>query len=95
MEDGYDDVAHVGGCGRVIERLPWKISGIGGIEIDDGPGKNTYPTVVRIVLYYRGYMANRVRNESWVKANTRIIVAQVLFDSCCIKRNGQGVMGDD
>ena len=66
MEDGYDDVAHVGGCGRVIEGLPWKISGIGGIEINDGHGKNTSPTVVRIVLYERGCMANRVRNESWV-----------------------------
>ena len=75
MEDSYDDVAHVGGCGRVIEGLPWKISGIGRIEIDDGHGKNTYPIVVRIVLYDCGYMAKRVRNESWVKAKTLIIVA--------------------
>ena len=79
MEDGYDDVAHVGGCGRVIERLPWKISGIGRIEIDDGHDKNTHLTVVRIVLCGRGYMANGMRNEPWVKANTCIIVAQVFF----------------
>ena len=75
LEDGYDNVAHVGCCGWVIKGLPWKSRGIGGVEVYDGHGKNTYPTVVRIVLYNCGYMAQRVRNESWVKAKTLIIVA--------------------
>ena len=89
LEDGYDNVAHVGCSGWVIKGLPWKSRGIGGVEVYDGHGKNTYPTVVRIVLYNCGYMAQRVRNKSWVKAKTLIIVAQVLFDSCGIKRCGE------
>ena len=95
LEDGYDNVAHVGCSGWVVKGVPWKSRGIGGVEVHDGHGKNTYPTVVRIVLYNCGYMAQRVRNESWVKAKTLIIVAQVLFDSCGIKRSGEWVMGKD
>ena len=40
-------------------------------------------------------MANGIRNESCVKANTRIIVTQVVFDSGSIEWNGQGIMRDD
>ena len=95
MEDDYDNVAHVGCSGWVIKSLPWKSSGIGGLEVNDGHGNNRYPTVVRIVLYDCGYMVKRVSNESWFKAKTRIIVAQVLFDGYVIKRNGEGVTGED
>ena len=95
LEDGYDNVAHVGCSGWVIKGLPWKSRGIGGVEVHDSHGKNTYPTVVRIVLYDCGCMAERLRNDSWVKAKTRIIVAQVLFDGRGIKRNGEWVMGED
>ena len=95
LEDGYDNVAHVGCSGWVIKGLSWKSSGIGGVEVNDCHGKNRYPTVVRIVLYDCGYMVKRVSNESWFKAKTRIIVAHVLFDGCSIKRNEKGVMGDD
>ena len=42
LEDGYDNVAHVGCSGWVIKGLPWKSSGIGEVEVNDGHGKNTH-----------------------------------------------------
>ena len=65
--------------GWVIEGVPREICWIGKIVIDDDYCKNTHTIILYIVLFDSSNMVNGTMNKLWVKANSRIIVAYMLF----------------
>ena len=51
LENGDNDIAHMEGSGRVVERILWESTRIRVIQIHDCSGKYTYASVASIILF--------------------------------------------